>query len=78
MDLSKAFATLNHNLLVAKLKAYGLDSNALLKIDSNAVKLVTRFVNRKIAEIPQGSILGTLLSNIFINDIFSIYRLRHL
>ena len=27
MDLSKAFDTLNHNLVVAKLKAYGLDLN---------------------------------------------------
>ena len=27
MDLSKAFDTLNHNLLVAKLKACGLDTN---------------------------------------------------
>ena len=27
MDLSKAFETLNHNLLVAKLKACGLDTN---------------------------------------------------
>ena len=28
MDLSKAFVTLNHNLLIAKLKAYGLSLNA--------------------------------------------------
>ena len=27
MDLSKTIETLNHNLLVAKLKAYGIDSN---------------------------------------------------
>ena len=34
MDLPKVFDTLNHNLLVAKLKAYGLDSNAALFIKS--------------------------------------------
>ena len=34
MDLSKAFDTLNHNLVVAKLKPYSLDSNAALFMKS--------------------------------------------
>ena len=34
MDLSAAFGTLNHNLLVAKLKAYGLNLNAASFIKS--------------------------------------------
>ena len=44
MDLSKAFHSLNHELLLTKLKAYGLDSNsvtfmkAISQTDFNVVK----------------------------------------
>ena len=34
MDLSKAFDCLNHDLLIAKLNAYGFDKNALKYIQS--------------------------------------------
>ena len=33
MDLSKAFDTLNHRLLLAKIKAYGLQPNALKQME---------------------------------------------
>ena len=47
MDLSKAFVTLNRNLLVAKLKAYGLNLNAALFIKSY---LTNRYQRCKIGD----------------------------
>ena len=78
MDLSKAFETLNHNLLIEKPKVYGLDLNAALFIKGCLTNRYQRCKIRNsfskweiiIAEVPQGSIFGSLLFNIFINDIF--------
>ena len=78
MDLSKAFVTINHDLLIAKLKAYGFSYNALsfmlsyLKNRSPRVSINGSFSTWEeiIAGVPQGSILGHLLFNIFLDDIF--------
>lgn len=43
MDHSQAFDTLNHNLLVGKLKAYGLDLNAVSFIKSYLPNRYKRF-----------------------------------
>ena len=48
MDLSKAFDTLNHNLLVAKLKAYGLDLTAASLIKSYPTYPTNRYQRCKI------------------------------
>ena len=81
-DLSKAFGCVSHDLLIAKLHAYGLDL-ASLKI------LQDYLTNRKqrtkvdsfysssekiIPSVPEGSILGPLLFHIFMCDMFLILK----
>ena len=78
MDLSKVLDSLNHEWLIAKLRCYGLDQNAVEIFKSY---LSNRYqcckTNNTLADwrkiissVPEGSILSPSLFNIFLNNIF--------
>ena len=77
-DLSKAFDCLHHELLIAKLDAYGFDIKSVELIQQylsnrkQRVKVGNAYSSWKemFYRIPQGSILGPLIFNIFLCDLF--------
>ena len=82
MDLSKAFDCLPHNLLLLKLENYGVSENSLKLLQSyltgrkQCVKIgsvCSSFLDIY-KGVPHRSILGPVMFNIFINDIFDFVK----
>ena len=83
MDLSKAFDCVPHDLLLAKLAAYGANENFLCYVHSYLLnrKQCVRINNinsdflNVISGVPQGSIVGQILLNCFFNGFFWLLKL---
>ena len=78
MDLSKVFDSIPHELIIAKLHAYGFDENALVLIHSylrkrkQSVRInsVYSSFHHIVSGVLQGSVLGPIIFNFYINDLF--------